>query len=212
MQTNDPCDVLIRHLKISADQAEIWDAYIAKLTFGQDPHVFDFKRDLEGLENLERAMTALSTALDIKVMTESAYGRLLFNILFGPYAEALGEGKNGPNLPEGHSKYAEEIGKKVTYWIRDLEEHLPRVRDAIQATKKHIRSSPQSKIGVNRMNLTGIQLVENARSVWRLSTGSDAPEKSLNPASPFGKFLYELFEAYQIEGDPRSAFRAWSSL
>jgi hypothetical protein len=60
------------------------------------------------------------------------------------------------------------------------------------------------------MNLIGIQLVEAARFVWELSGANTAPTKDLNTASAFGAFLADLFEACEVQGDVRSAFRAWA--
>lgn len=57
-----------------------------------------------------------------------------------------------------------------------------------------------------------VPLVEQSRIVWdfhRESPLKTAPDKGLNPASPFGDFLQDVLDALGIKMDAVSAFKAW---
>lgn len=212
---DDPAyDAVMRHLGLNEDQAYHWVDYIAKFTYGEDPHLFDLKRDIENLESLDRALVSALAALDGEAMTQSAQEAFQLRMHFGPHLAELmaGSGQPAHNFSEEFHQYPKEVGLKVTGALRALQDEFQNIRRAIHDTKRDIESSSRSKIGVSRINIRGVQLVYSAREVWRLSTGEEAPRKSLNPTSRFGKFLSDLFEAFEIDGDPRSAFRAWSRL
>ena len=210
---DDPAfDVIMRHLNLNEDQAYVWVDYIAKLTYGDDPRIFDLKRDVENLENLDRALNAVLAALDFSAMTQAARDTLGFRMIWGPLSDELiaRSGQKSETFSEEFHSYPERVGKKAIGALQALEDNIQPIRDAIQSTKRHIEKSSRARKGTGRINFKGIQLVNSARDVWRLSTGNEAPSKALNPASRFGKFLCDLFEAFEIEGDPRAAFRAWA--
>lgn len=213
--SDDPVTVaLMVHLEVNEAGAEIWADYIAKLTFGNDPAIFDLKRDLEGLENLERALTALIAALQPEAMTQAASDALGFRMIWGPHADELRKRSGEPieTFDPDMLSYPERVGKKAAYSLSALEQSATTIRAAVLATKREINTSTRARKGTGRINFRGIQLVNSARDVWRLSTAKEAPARSLNPASRFGKFLCDLFDAFEIEGDPRAAFRAWVAL
>lgn len=208
---DDPAqDVIMRHLNLTEDQAYHWVEYIAKLTYGDDPPIFDLKRDVE---NLDRALNAVLAALDFSAMTQAARDTLGFRMIWGPFSDELiaRSGQKFETFSEEFQSYPERVGQKASVALQALDENIQPIRDAIQSTKRHIEKSSRTRKGTGRINFKGIQLVNSARDVWRLSTGNEAPSKALNPASRFGKFLCDLFEAFEIEGDPRAAFRAWAA-
>lgn len=212
---DDPAlDVLMRHLGLTEDRAFYWADRIAKFTYGDDPAIFDLKHDVENLERLDRALNAVVAALEMTSMTQAAHDELGFRMIWGPFAEELIE-KSGELSetfsPDFHS-YPDRVGRKATDALHALEDNISTIRDAIVSTKRKIETSTRSRKGTARMNFKGIQLVNSARDVWRLVTGCEAPSKALNPASKFGEFLCDLFIAFEIEGDPRAAFRAWAAL
>lgn len=212
---DDPAvEVVMQHLDLSEDAAAIWVDYIAKLTFGNDPSIYDLKRDVENLESLERSLNAVMAALDVYSMTQAAQDALGLRLIWGPFADELIEksGQKSENFSEEFFSYPEKTGRNAAAALQALEDNIAAIRDAIKSTKRQIENSSRSRIGTGRINFKGIQLVNSARDVWRLSTGKDAPNKALNPASKFGKFLSDLFDAYEIGGDPRAAFRAWSAM
>lgn len=211
---DDPAyDVIMRHLGLNENQAYHWVDYIAKLTYGQDPQIYDLKKDLQNLESLDRALNAVLAAVDISAMTQAARNALSIRMLFGPYYGELVDrsGHEAGRISAECRLYSEHSGRKATDALIALEDSASAIRDAIQSTKRYIEQSPLSKKGTERINFMGIQLVNSAREVWRLSTGRDAPAKALNPASKFGRFLCDLFDAFEVEGDPRAAFRTWAS-
>lgn len=210
----DPAlEVIMKHLNLNEGVANIWVDYIAKLTYGDDPKIFDLKRDIENLENLDRALSAVLAALDFSAMTQAASDTLGFRMIWGPFSDELiaRSGQKIETFSEEIRSYPERFGQKASGALQTLEDNIQPIRDAIQSTKRHIEKSSRARKGTGRINFKGIQLVNSARDVWRLSTGNEAPSKALNPASRFGKFLCDLFEAFEIEGDPRAAFRAWAA-
>jgi hypothetical protein len=211
MQCDPAVDVMLRHLNLTEDKARYWLNFIAQITYSTEPHIFDLKRDVENLENLDRALCATLAALDVSAMTQAAQSALWFKILYGPVldlsgsdTESLVETLRYPPLQRG--------GKEATDALRAMQDNIPIIREAIRSARRHIEQSPRAKIGTRRINLEGVQLVDCARLVWCEASGKDAPSKSLNPASKFGMFLCDLFEVLEVEGDPRSAFRAWAGL
>ncbi|EDM71519.1 hypothetical protein RAZWK3B_19241 [Roseobacter sp. AzwK-3b] len=76
--------------------------------------------------------------------------------------------------------------------------------------REFVNTSELTRDKVSRMNEPAIKLVDYSRGIWKAQTGSPAPRKYPNPASRFGKFLSDLFEKLEIEGNPQSAFRAWA--
>lgn len=211
---DDPAiEVVMRHLDLTEDGAFFWVDYIAKQTYGSDPQIFDLKRDVENLENLDRALSAVLSALDFSAMTQAASDALTFRMIWGPFSDELiaRSGQKSEAFSEEFHSYPERVGQKASGALQALEDNIQTIRDAIQSTKRHIEGSSRARKGTGRINFRGIQLVDSARNVWRLSTGNEAPSKALNPASRFGNFLCDLFEAFEIEGDPRAAFRAWAA-
>jgi hypothetical protein len=214
MMADDPAfEVIMRHLNLTEDQASIWVDYIAKCTYGNDPPIFDSNRDVENLENLNRALNAVLAALDFSAMTQAACDTLGFRMIWGPFSDELitRSGQKSETFSEEFHSYPEIVGKKAIGALQALKDNIQPIRDAIDSTKRYIEKSSHARKGTGRINFRGIQLVNSARDVWRLSTGKDAPSRALNPASRFGKFLCDLFEAFEIEGDPRAAFRAWAA-
>ncbi len=78
---------------------------------------------------------------------------------------------------------------------------------SIEAGKRVIRHGRPS----GRTNWLAIDLIVSCRSIWRRRTGNEAP-KSLNPASPFGKFAIDVFDVIGMKGRPRSAMDAWRNV
>ncbi len=211
---DDPAiEVVMRHLELNENAAFVWVDYIAKLTYGEDPPIFFLKRDVENLENLDRALNGVLLALDLSAMTQAARDLLLLRMMFGPFYDELitRSGQKSETFSEEFQSYPERVGRRATDALRALEGNISTIRDAIKSTKRHIEKASRAQKGTPRINFKGIQLVNSARNVWHLSTGKEAPSKALNPASRFGKFLCDLFEAFEIEGDPRAAFRAWAA-
>lgn len=209
---DDPAhEAMKRHLGCSDEQALEWVDYIAKFTYGHPEPFFDLKRDVENLENLDRALNAVIAALDFGAMTVSARDALGFRLIWGRYAHPM-SGQKLEEIGDNVRSYAETTGRKATDALQTLEDNASVIKDAVRLTKRHIESSLQSRKGTKRINLEGVQLVGSARDVWKLSTGRDAPLKALNPASSFGRFLYDLFDAFEVEGDARAAFRAWAKM
>ncbi|MBL4873578.1 MAG: hypothetical protein JKY41_09340 [Rhodobacteraceae bacterium] len=106
--------------------------------------------------------------------------------------------------------YIEKQGKPQKAAIEMLPNYVPELNNAITKTKEDILASPRTRKSPSQINLGGVQCVEAARIVWEENTGKKPPSKGLNAGSAFGKFLADLFEAYEIEVELKSAFRAWA--
>lgn len=201
---DDPAiEVVRRHFDLSEDAAAVLVEYMEELTFGSAPVMFDLKRDIEALETLERAINATLAALDLSTWTPAAHDEFGHRLVFGKHADTIRAG--GVSIEESDRMVAEERTDALSILERDI----AKIRGAIKATKRHIETSRQARKATDRINVTGVQMVACARSVWKMQTGSDAPAKGLNPATPFGRFLADMFAAFELDGDPRAAFRAW---
>lgn len=82
------------------------------------------------------------------------------------------------------------------------------VNAAAKRTKKTVEMSSHSRNRASTINEDAIKVVSFARRTWRW-VGESYPPKSLNPASPFGRFLADLLQAIEVDANPQAAFRAW---
>lgn len=185
---SDPvADVVRRHLGLDGEAACRVADSICKLGIGDDPFLYDAHRDAANLERIARAVHELSAALDVDAMTQAAQDTL---------SRALVIGRNSSAAAALH----------------EIAEHADSIRRGVWAAHDEIRRDNTLRKGVSRMNLRGVQMVAVARDEWERFTGEPAPARALNLSAPFGKFLSDLFDAAEIEGDPRAAFRAWAAL
>jgi len=81
---------------------------------------------------------------------------------------------------------------------------------AATKTKRGIENSPQSRERVSLINMEAIKVVAFARRAWRWVGETVPPDRSLNPASPFGKFLADLMVAIEVNANAQAAYRAWT--
>ena len=77
----------------------------------------------------------------------------------------------------------------------------------IRVGKDEIRRGDPS----GRYNWQAINLINWCRKIWSVRTGVNAP-KSLNPASPFGKFVEDVFDASGVDANPQAAMAAWKQV
>lgn len=200
-------EILCQYLKIDPQRASYVHERLAKYAFGDDPFLFDEVRDMALLERIERAVRELVEASDVCNLTQAAGDTLSRNLLWGPHMERV---ENGLLFPDAEMKqYVEKVGKPAASAFHGLRDHAETILLGVNSTKREIRTSDRSRKALSRMNLRGIQLVDAARDIWEAETGKNAPEKALNPATAFGKYLSELFDAFEVGGDPKAAFRAW---
>ncbi|PHR03893.1 MAG: hypothetical protein COB29_12995 [Sulfitobacter sp.] len=174
--------------------------------------VYDQPKDLEALNRLDAAVSEIER-LYYFGLTQAASDNLGARMVHGPHYDGLMQGEitlvdsdAGRDLLAYHS----ETGQQVASALSSVEEFSAAIREAIAKTKDDIKVSERARKSTARMNLVGIQLVEAARFVWELSGANKAPTKDLNTASAFGAFLADVFEACEVQGDVRSAFRAWA--
>lgn len=57
-------------------------------------------------------------------------------------------------------------------------------------------------------NWEAVSVMNECRRAWELRKGKRAP-RALNPASPFGSFIADVFDVMRIDVDPQSAMNAW---
>jgi hypothetical protein len=194
----------------------------------QSPVVYKRKADLDALAQFSKAITALEYCLKGGLLSNSAFKRLQQRIHYGPHAADMpcdspqdlseylmeaGITDATADSDEGSLRhYIEKYGDPQLAAIEGLLSVAPELKKAITQTKADIEISPRTKDAPSQIKMNGVQFVEAARIVWEENMGATAPNKDLNAASAFGRFLADLFEAYGIEGEPKSAFRAWVRL
>jgi len=83
---------------------------------------------------------------------------------------------------------------------------------SVRMLRPHIEAARiQAAAGVKLradLHWEAASVVHACRQLWRLHTGNEGP-RHLNPASPFGAFLQDVFEATGITASPRAAVNAW---
>ncbi|MCF6304461.1 MAG: hypothetical protein L3J33_03735 [Rhodobacteraceae bacterium] len=180
--------------------------------FLQEWWVYDKPKDLLALEGISSAISKINQLYTFG-LTATASETLQFRLAYGPYFDSV---HNEDEIPLDSDErrrveqYIEEEGANVSLAIADFLELSNLIIDSIASTKAEIEKSPNSRKSTAKINLVGIQLVEAARFIWKKAKGNDAPAIDLNTASAFGKFLADIFDACKVEGDARSAFRAWA--
>ncbi|WP_185803980.1 hypothetical protein [Pontivivens nitratireducens] len=200
------------HLSQSDDDPHRLAGVLMDRAFLQEWAVYDQPKDLEALSRLDAAVSEIER-LYYFGLTQAASDNLGARMVHGPHYDGLMQceitlldSDAGRDLLAYHS----ETGQQVTSALSSVEEFSAAIRDAIAKTKDDIMVSERARKSTARINLVGIQLVEAARFVWELSGDNKAPTKDLNTASAFGAFLADVFEACEVQGDVRSAFRAWA--
>jgi hypothetical protein len=199
-----------------------------KIAFEQKAAVYNRKSDLDALEILSKTISKLEYLVNGEAMSDAASRRLNLSVRFGAHADdmpcedneelceyLMSNGITDHSIPcgvDGLFEYMSDHGNPQVDAIRVFLDYAPDIKKAIDQTKAAIETSPRTRKAPSLINLAGVQCVEAARIVWEEYTGQTPPYSDLNPASTFGKFLADLFEAYEIKGQPKSAFRAWARL
>ncbi len=60
-----------------------------------------------------------------------------------------------------------------------------------------------------RVNWEAVSIVGEARRCWHDLSGDKPPQRALNEATPFGEFLYAIFQALELDANPKAAFLSW---
>lgn len=199
-----------------------------QIAFEQMPVVYKRKADIDALDQLSKAISKIERLLKGGALSYSARRRMSQRIIYGPHTNnmpcdnqedlrnyMLENGIIDGSDPGGEGSlidYMEKRGYPQNAAIEALLKYAPELKKAIANTKKDILASPRTRKSPSQINLGGVQCVEAARNAWEENTGKKPPSKDLNAGSAFGKFLADLFDAYEIEGEPKSAFRAWARL
>ena len=76
----------------------------------------------------------------------------------------------------------------------------------VEKATREIDRLPETR----NINWAAVEAVARLRGLWWRNTGSEAPSRALNPASPFCQFLADGFAFLDIEADPVSAFKRWA--
>ncbi len=206
-----------------------WANYVFRfeqLALYQKPHVYHKTADIAALEDIARTSIKLERLLSGDALTLAAKSRLNARIHYGHYAddmpcddpEALREhlfeagiaDGSDPRGDGGLRDYMDETGIPLHESIVGFLKQASALENAVSLTKRDIKVSLSAVRSPIRLNLDAIQCVEAARIIWNECHEKSAPEKALNPASPFGKFLSALFVVYEINASPKSAFGTWA--
>lgn len=201
----DLCRVVERHFGITGDEAA--DHAKGLMSLGAisrfSSEVFEGPKDVSALKRLDAALSEAGRAWRDAGMTMAASNALIQHLHFGPYLA------NYYKNPEEALAYAGEHGSGHAEAFIRITEVGP-FREAIAETIRQIEDDPRTKRSLSVVNVDAIKLVESCRYMWAVITKRLAPEKDLNPASKFAKFLTDVMEVYKVGGSPRSAFLAWA--
>ncbi|MCK8483947.1 hypothetical protein MUY21_07850 [Aliiroseovarius sp. S2029] len=188
------------------ERADNYAEMILEAAFVNGRSFFHRSADLNALSELEKAIAKLVYQLDSSLTSEARHTLNMY-FLYGSAFDTLYQGDSINN--EKAKDYREEKGNTINRAVNELVRNIKEIRCAINLTKKRIENSSQAKQSPSKINIHGINLVDISRHVWAVAHKRDAPSSDLNIATAFGHFLSDLFDACGIEGDPRSAFRAW---
>lgn len=175
--------------------------------------VYSRAKDIEALRELDVAIAKIQRLIgDDGPLTSLAYERLFMELFHGGHGSNLSREGVEADSEQGKAllNHIEEKGRSDSDFIFMVEERGDAIRAAIKRTVVEVESSPMTRVSATKINESEIALVDAARFIWQLATDTDAPAKDLNLASPFGEFLADVFEVYEMAGEPRSAFRAWA--
>ena len=183
-------DVMRKYLSLEGD-----DLFSAVHTF--EAHAYkslppyrDRTNDVKGLDALETALRKLTPVLEA-VSTPSIMTLMAHFMHSGEYSEKDGERLAGSLLA--------------------LTQDRDRLLAGIDASRKALdENDPLIRRSLKTLNVEAVQIVDAAIKVWDKHQDRPAPRKALNGGHSFGKFIGDLFYACDVEGDPKSAFRAWA--
>lgn len=105
---------------------------------------------------------------------------------------------------------AERIAKLNDYPFPSLDEIFEAFKepDFLKEIFKSGRDVISQAYSLGRRNWRAVCVVDACRAIWHRRTGDKAPI-NVNPTSPFGKFVEDIFIGFGLEDDPRSAMQAW---
>lgn len=108
-------------------------------------------------------------------------------------------------------EYSEEDGKRLAGAVLALTQERVRLLAGIDAARRDLdEPHPLIRRSLKTINLEAIQVTDGAVQVWAKYHYRPPPKKALNPASAFGLFVCDLFDACGLEADPKAAFRTWA--
>ena len=203
---------LFEVMKAHFDAHEEFAAFLADaliehgLENGYALEVMDKTKDNAALERVDKALLELSRALSDAAITPGARMQLGHALTFGPFVEKLPlkkDSEEGKRLFD----YMDAVGRQNAGAINYIQENVDSLRHAVAQAQSTIAASPYAKDA--RINAQEIGVVDATRFVWSLAL-KKTPPKTLNEASPFGRFLADVFEACGFSANPRSAFNAWT--
>lgn len=193
-------------LNADEENAENYAEMILESAFVNGRSFFHKSADLNALDDLEKVITKLAYQLN-NSLTSEARQTLTMHVLYGAALDTLHDGNKVDKVRA--NEYRETTGAAINRAINKFVGSTGEIRRAIHLTKKQIETSSLAKQSPAKINVHGINLVDVSRQVWAMAHKREAPSSDLNIATAFGHFLSNLFDACGIEGDPRSAFRAW---
>ena len=205
-------EVVEKHTETEGDRA----AYLAEKLwlYGifNSYEVYNRSKDINLLTELDRAIAIIQRVLgDTGPLTPPAYLRL-FHEVSSRSPIKVGEEEAQPDVhlggqQENLSIY--EVRESNRSALHQIVDHGDTIRAGIKRTNADIETSHRTRSAPSKINLRAIGLVSASRFIWELAQDKAAPTKDLNTASRFGSFLADVFETCRVDGDPRSAFRAW---
>ncbi len=191
-------DVFRKHLHISQSEADLAADWFASSAWGNPTGFYHRSADMKDLIDLRNAVSAM---LRFDVHGSEEVQELLRLNMIQLDIETDTENATGAAekwRPKSHDSFVSSK-QFTTRWQK-----------AIDTTIRTVEQSSLTVRSRRRVNVEGVNIVDRARLLWERKLGSPAPARGLNVATAFGKYLFDLFEACECEGDPRSAFHAWS--
>jgi len=165
---------------------EFWAQWTDRRIFMEFWEAWDHDAESEQLETLELALLVLARFNPHLAVLD----------IFFSAARERSEGF------EGEISEWEISPENAAGVLSDLHELLA---PSIQATKSALVKGEHA----GKTSWLPVLVIEVCRFAWLYCTGGASPPNSLNPASPFGRFVEDIFDATGVDGDPRSAMNAW---
>lgn len=191
-------EAFTQHFGFDSAKADEMEEWFCSSAFGNPTPFFARSRDVESIETVEQAIKTINRFLrDGSDEAQEIFRQEILRLDIKQRANS--------------SASVGDSWKPPTHdgWIATRDQ-LETWEAAASAAISHIKQSKMAVRAKGRVNAEAIIIVDRARLAWNEWSATPAPQKELNEATKFGRYLADILHACGCEADPRSAFRAWA--
>lgn len=196
------CDIpslLSSHLGCShAESQRLKAQFESELRTG--PYVYDKSHDVRAIDRLDRAIAELVASLEKANFSNFGWIEAQANIQQGNFYET-GDIKKT-------NEYIESMGLPLTRALNTIHSNERVLRRSLRNARRIVSESANSKRTLSNVNTQAIAIAGFAAKTWRQQKRIEPPSEA-RIERPFGRFIQDLMDATETDGDARSAYRAY---